>query len=150
MPVIRKAHPDDMKALAALDRVAWRANRKSDRIPDGEHAWRVWIDAAHVLVAESHGGHVVGGALAFPCLDERLCLHKLFVAEGARGGGLGRDLLTEVLTIARRERREIWLTVDPANHRAMNLYESLGFETREQHEHYYGDDEPRAVMACRP
>ncbi len=134
-----------MKGIAALDRVAWKRNRKSGYIPDGEHVWRVWIDNAHVIVIED-ADSIVGCALAFTCLDDSLCLHKIFVEENAQGKGFGKKLLSEMLRIARGESRDIWLTVDPVNNRAINLYKSMGLEVKTYDDHYYGDEEPRYIM----
>jgi [ribosomal protein S18]-alanine N-acetyltransferase len=148
LSVLRKAVVEDMKTIAAMDRVAWKDNRKPDYIPDGEHAWRQWIVTAHVIVAEIQG-RIAGCAMAFPCLDSSLCLHKIFVDEEARGCGLGKELLADMLAIARAEGRDIWLTVDPVNTLAVNLYKSVGFEIDVHDESYYGPDEPRYVMIVR-
>jgi ribosomal protein S18 acetylase RimI-like enzyme len=54
----------------------------------------------------------------------------VFVAPSHRGQGLARHMLTEVIALARAADgiRQLNLTADAANERAVALYESFGFE----------------------
>ena len=49
---IRKSKISDFLEISELDRQAWRDNRNSDFIPDGEHVWRLWVEYSTVFVAE--------------------------------------------------------------------------------------------------
>jgi [ribosomal protein S18]-alanine N-acetyltransferase len=106
--IVRRATPDDLLDVAALDRSAWSRNAESEFIPDGEHAWRIWIEDSLVLVAEGDD-MIIGCALAFAGLDGTICLHKIFVRDNQRGHGVGRELLAEVSRFCDTEKRTVWL-----------------------------------------
>ena len=146
---VRKARPRDLTAIAALDRTVWRRNRNGQHIPDGEHAWGVWIRSAQVLVAEDRG-IVTGCALAFPCLDGTLCLHKLFVRASCRGRGIGQTLLAAMSRFSERRGSRLWLTTDPVNSAAVALYRKMGYRLLRRVEGFYRADEPRLVMIRAP
>jgi len=148
MVSIERASPHDFQAVAALDRVAWRINRNGEFIPDGEHVWRVWCEHALTFVARV-AGEIAGVIVAFPSLDGRLFLHKVFVAEGRRGQGVGTQLFKSLMAEADRRGAAVFLTVDPANERALRLYARFGFTQREFVRGYYRDSEDRFVL-CRP
>ena len=58
-------------------------------------------------------------------------LEDLFVAESARGSGLGRALVARARERAmERGARRMELDVNEANHAALRLYESFGFEAK--------------------
>jgi len=96
-------------------------------------SWEQW-DATHSelrLVAE-HDGSVVGWAALSP-VSERCCYRgvgevSVYVAEDARGAGLGRVLLDE---LARRSEREGYWTltagVFPENEASLRLHKACGF-----------------------
>jgi len=146
---VARAEPDDFLAIAALDRVAWRQNRDPEFIPDGEHVWRLWVEHAVVYCARSDGD-VVGAIVAFPCTNGHYWVHKLFVAEGHRGKGLGTDLYTTLL--ADLDERGVFshLTVDPSNDHAIRLYQRLGYRFQEYVTGYYRQTEDRIIMLRAP
>ena len=88
---IETARPGDAVAIAALDAVAWSDGAHPERIPDGEHVWRVWIDGAWVFVARERGA-LVGAIVAFPVLGGELFVHKVMVAVEYRRRGIGTRL----------------------------------------------------------
>ena len=101
-------------------------------VPD----WQSW-DASHLsqprLVARANEA-VVGWA-ALSSVSER-CVYagvaevSVYVAEAARGRGVGRRLLTELIT--RAERVGIWTLqagVFPENADSLELHRSCGFRT---------------------
>lgn len=152
MLTVDRARPTDLIPIAELDRRAWRRNRHSEFIPDGEHAWRHWIDHAIVHCARLDGA-VVGAVIAFPCMSGIYCLHKVFVDEPHRGRGIGSELFRAILADADRLGIDLFLTVDPENESAHRLYRSQGFEERELARGYYRPEEDRYVMvreAVRP
>ena len=70
---------------------------------------------------------------------EDALLEDLFVAESARGSGLGRALLDRVVELAReRGCRRVELDVNDNNEAALALYRSVGFGNRD--DRYGGDN----------
>tara|TARA_B100000700_G_scaffold295174_1_gene357837 strand:+ start:1182 stop:1634 length:453 start_codon:yes stop_codon:yes gene_type:complete len=143
--VIRRAKPTDFLAVAALDRDAWSENREATFIPDGEHAWRLWCEHGIVVVQED-GDRVLGAALAFPTLSGTFCLHKIFVDRSCRGGGVGTQLMEQILAAIDEQAVDCFLTVDPQNEAAIRLYESFGFIERVYVNGYYRESEDRFVL----
>ncbi len=143
MATIRRAGPADFLAVARLDREAWTESRHATFIPDGEHAWRLWVE--HAIVVEVDG-EVVGAALAFPTQLDTYCLHKIFVERSRRGQGLGGDLMAATLKEVEALGVACFLTVDPVNEAAITLYENWGFTERTFVEGYYRPEEDRLVL----
>jgi [ribosomal protein S18]-alanine N-acetyltransferase len=143
---IRRARPRDSLAVAALDRVAWRDNAHSAFVPDGEHVWRIWCEHALTFVA-CRGTRVVGAILAFPCVRGGYCLHKVMVAGGCRGQGIATRLMRALLHALDRRRVNVFLTVDPANRPALQLYRTWGFTSGRLVRGFYRRQEDRLVLS---
>lgn len=62
----RKAKTTEFTAIAQLDREAWKESFKGEFIPDGEHAWRLWVEYALTFVAVEEE-KIIGASLAFAC-----------------------------------------------------------------------------------
>jgi L-amino acid N-acyltransferase YncA len=103
--------------------------------------WIEW-DAAHLkdhrLVATS-GNEVVGWAALAPvssrCVYAGVAEDSVYVSEAARGTGVGRVLLTEL--IAGGEAAGIWTIqagVFPENRASLRLHHACGFRTVGLHE----------------
>lgn len=143
---VERAQIADFEAIAALDRVAWRGGRFPERIPDGEHVWRIWVEEALVFVARG-GGEVVGAIVAFPTCSGRLFVHKVMVQSRRRRRGIGRRLFEALLSEVDEGRLgSCYLTVDPSHCSAIAGYERLGFSERRFVEGYYRADEDRFVL----
>jgi L-amino acid N-acyltransferase YncA len=128
---IRGLRPEDWPAVRGI---------YEDGVRDGDAtfetevpSWERW-DAAHPelrLVAERDGA-VVGWAALSPASSRRAYRGvgevSVYVAEDARGGGIGRTLLEEL--VRRSERVGYWtLTagVFPENEASLRLHEACGF-----------------------
>ncbi|MFT5917647.1 MAG: ribosomal-protein-alanine N-acetyltransferase [Bacteroidia bacterium] len=140
--MIEKAKTSHFLKIAELDREAWSENIEATFIPDGEHAWRLWVEHALVFVAISNS-EISGAVLAFPCLDGSFCLHKVFVDRTHRGKGIGSLLFDVLLQRIDELKVDIFLTVDPMNEAAISLYEKWGFTEREFVKGYYRPSEDR-------
>jgi ribosomal protein S18 acetylase RimI-like enzyme len=149
MVTVARAEASDFLDIAALDRVAWRRNRHSEFIPDGEHVWRIWVEHALVFCARDET-RLVGAILAFPCLDQTWCVHKVFVAPEAAGQGTGSRLMETLLTEIDRRRAVCFLTVDPTNEPALRLYERWGFRGKRLVNGFYRAHEDRYVLTRQP
>jgi phosphinothricin acetyltransferase len=128
---IRELRPDDWPAVRAIYEDGIRGGHATfeTRAP----SWEDW-DAAHPevrLVAEQ-AGSVVGWAALTPtssrCCYEGVAEVSVYVAEAARGAGLGRLLLEEL--VGRSEQAGYWtLTagVFPENEASLRLHRTCGF-----------------------
>ena len=147
---VERAKAADFLSLAKLDAMAWG---EQDFIVDGEHTWRIWCEFARVYVirrqdaalADTQG--IAGALLLFLCNDGQDMLHKIMVHPSCRGQGMGTKLMAAALAQAASP---VMLTVDPANHRAVELYKRTGFEILKHVPGFYRHDEPRYVMRWRP
>ena len=141
-----RAEGGDFLGIAALDRDAWSDGHHPERIPDGEHVWRVWVAGAYVHVARD-GDQVVGAIVAFPTRQGILFVHKVMVEKGLQGRGIGTRLFALLLEdIDANVHAACFLTVDPANDAAVERYARIGFTAREYVAGYYRDDEDRYVL----
>jgi len=146
---IYKAKPRDFLEIAKLDRKAWRENQNSRYIPDGEHAWRLWVEHALVYCARNEE-KVSGAILAFPCLSGEFCIHKVFVAPALRGKKIGTRLFEKLLQDLDRLGAGSFLTVDPRNESALALYGKWGFTGRMFVKGFYRKNEDRLVLRRDP
>ena len=146
--VYQQAEPSDFLEVAALDREAWKQNRNSDYIPDGEHVWRIWMEHALAYTAKE-AGKVVGAIIAFPCITQQWFVHKVFVDLERRGNGIGTRLFEILLTEIDRIEVDCFLTVDPAYGDTIRFYEKLGFVEKVFFSGYYRANEDRYVLTRR-
>ncbi len=146
---VQKAGGRDFLSIAQLDRKAWRQNRHSKYIPDGEHAWRLWVEHALVYCAKQ-GDDIVGAILAFPCLCGDFCIHKVFVKPNCRNRKIGTRLFMKLLQDLDRRGVPSFLTVDPLNGSALALYMRWGFTERRLVKGFYRKNEDRFVLRRRP
>jgi L-amino acid N-acyltransferase YncA len=128
---LRELRPDDWTAVRAIYE---EGIRSGDATFETETpSWERW-DAAHPelrLVAEQ-GGSVVGWAALSPS-SARHCYRgvggvSVYVAEGARGSGVGRALLDGL--VARSEAAGYWTLsagVFPENEASIRLHKACGF-----------------------
>ena len=145
---IERADTRDFLEVARLDRAAWTKTQHSEYIPDGEHAWRIWVEHALVFCAKEDG-KVLGALVAFPTVSGSYCLHKVFVDEGQRGNGVGTRLMEALFVEVDALGVYCFLTVNPANESAIRLYEIWGFTEREFVSGYYREQEDRFVLMRR-
>jgi len=102
-----------------------------------------------LLVAEQQG-RVVGFILGFKSHPLQGRIFWLAVQPAYQGQGLGRRLLTALLTIFRRlGAPTATLEVRISNSQALALYTSMGFEPVTVIPSYYGDGEAALIMQKR-
>ncbi|MFJ8144461.1 GNAT family N-acetyltransferase [Streptomyces sp. NPDC096048] len=106
----------------------------------------------HFLVLDDGTGRLRGYVLAATrALGGDSWILGLCVTQDRRRHGLGRELMTEVLTRLRRDGiGVVRLTVEPANLAAILLYRSLGFRPEEPdgglRRDYFGPGMDRQIM----
>jgi phosphinothricin acetyltransferase len=129
--MIRELVPTDWPAVAAIyaEGIATGDATFETDVP----SWEVW-DAAHTgprLVAEDEDDLV--GWAATIAYSDRCCYAgvaevSVYVAERARGRGVGRELLADL--VERSERSGVWTLqagIFPENEPSVRLHEACGF-----------------------
>jgi L-amino acid N-acyltransferase YncA len=128
---VRDLRPDDWQAVRAIYEDGIRSGDAT--FETEAPSWETW-DAAHVkprLVAERDGA-VVGWAALSPVSD-RCCYEgvgevSVYVADAARGAGVGRALLERLVALS--EDAGYWTLsagVFPENEASLRLHEACGF-----------------------
>jgi putative acetyltransferase len=80
-------------------------------------------------VLEDACHRIVGCAGLYPLSEQRAELGKMYLLPQARGRGLGRKLLENMLAAARRGGfGEVWIETNSSLHEAIRLYRQYGFE----------------------
>jgi putative acetyltransferase len=83
----------------------------------------------HFEVVVDHSGRIVGCAGLYPLSQQRAELCKMYIEQSARGKGIGKQLLENLLTAARRGGfQEVWLETNSVLPEAITLYTRYGFE----------------------
>jgi len=100
------------------------------------------------LFVVDDGGTLRGYVLAGAASDRsRSWILGLAIDRDWRGHGLGRRLMAESLRSLRlRGVQEVWLTVEPGNATATELYASLGFVRVDHRAGYFGPAADRVLM----
>ena len=80
-------------------------------------------------VIQDAARRIVGCAGLYPLSPQRAELGKMYIEKPARGQGLGRQLLQDLLAVARRGGfQEVWLKTNSVLTEAIGLYERHGFQ----------------------
>jgi phosphinothricin acetyltransferase len=131
-------HADDVLRIYAEGIATGHATFESE-----PPAWEVWDGghlAAHRFVAVDDDGTVLGWAAASPvsgrCVYAGVIEDSVYVADAARGRGVGRELLAALLQSARDEGAwTVQAGIFPENEASVALHEAAGFRvvgTRER------------------
>lgn len=142
--IIRPAQSEDVEFLGELWLIQRNYHMKWDKLykntPDARYNWinnvMNWLQEKNhcILVAENSFGHIIGyihGSYhewVYSPFEYYGSLNTISVAEDARGQGVGRSLVEELLEwFKEKEIMSVSIHVDCRNHVAMNLYKSVGF-----------------------
>ncbi|SMN01480.1 putative acetyltransferase [uncultured Candidatus Thioglobus sp.] len=146
--IIRKAKNADFLQISELDRVSWGNKSVNRYIPDGEHAWRLWVEYALVFCCFDDD-KIIGVSLAFPTVKNLFAVHKIFVDKSYRNNGIGTTLFEKIIKEMDNSKQNSFLTVSPENDNAIKLYENMGYVFDEMVKGYYRKEEDRIVMIRR-
>lgn len=141
----QKAQQSDFLAIAELDRRAWKQNRNSEFIPDGEHVWRIWVEHALCFTAKEDNA-LLGAICAFPCVSGMWFVHKVFVEHAHRRRGIGTKLFELLLVELDLRKAASFLTVDPLYEHSVRLYARWGYTHKAFVKGYYRPNEDRYVL----
>ncbi|AWG02497.1 tRNA (adenosine(37)-N6)-threonylcarbamoyltransferase complex transferase subunit TsaD [Clavibacter michiganensis] len=143
--LFRTAEVADLPALMHLETTtfvsdAWSADAMRGELT-ARHGW-------YVVAVDTGGGGILGYVgLSCPRGAHAADVQTIAVADGSRGRGIGRALLTRLVAEAHsRGAREVLLEVRADNPVAQGLYSSLGFEEIAVRPHYYQPDDVDAVV----
>ena len=107
--------------------------------------WKEELQKSEVYLIEKN--NVVVGSLLYEKKDnENIYIGGLVINPRFQGQGIAREAMMIILEKFKDVKR-IDLVTHPDNIKAINLYQSLGFIAESRKENYYGDGEPRIVMA---
>ena len=131
---IRCATADDVPAIRSVlytvrqeYGVLWEIGANDSELDDLEGNY--FRRGGHFEVIEDAAQQIVGCAGLFPLTPLRVELCKMYLASSARGRGLGRRLLENMLAAARRNGfTEVWLETSSTLIGAIQLYRQYGFQ----------------------
>ena len=140
---LRRATPDDLGSIMALERASFPTDAWSDAMMREElsssHGWYVVDDEAGRVVGYAGLRAVRGGRDAD--------IQTIAIAEASRGRGRGRTLLRALLgEAAERGVHDVFLEVRADNPVAQALYASEGFLEAGRRARYYQPDDVDAVV----
>ncbi len=127
---IRPYEEDDFEAVVEMYADFDPADRAQGIPPATESRVRDWVEnlLEGLNVVAWHDDRAVGHATLVP--DEDASELAIFVHQDYQRAGIGSKLIRALLGYGQQEGVEkVWLTVERWNHAAVNLYESVGFET---------------------
>ena len=100
-----------------------------------------------IYVARRDSKSPVVGYICFWSMADEIQLHNLAVHPDCRRQGVGRRLLTFLLTQAQEKRTpKVFLEVRPSNQIAITLYRSLGFKILYRRPGYYAPSGEDALV----
>jgi putative acetyltransferase len=131
---LRRATPGDVPAirsvLYAVRReygVLWELGANDPELDDLEGNY--FRRGGHFEVIENMAQRIVGCAGLYPLTSHRAELGKMYIEFCARGRGLGRQILENMLVVARQNGfAEVWLETSSSLIGAIALYQQFGFE----------------------
>ncbi|TKD12743.1 GNAT family N-acetyltransferase [Polyangium fumosum] len=144
--MIRRADLTDLRAVFAVERDVFGTHVYPDFF--FRQAFDLWGDTFFVADGEdgSLDGYVLGVSSHEPSV---MWVLSLAVRGASRGRGIGKALMHELLAAMKaRGTSSAKLTVHPDNP-AVTLYRNLGFEVIGEDPYYFGEKDPRWVMALR-
>ncbi|HKI02719.1 MAG TPA: ribosomal protein S18-alanine N-acetyltransferase [Thermoanaerobaculia bacterium] len=132
---VRPAHPEDLDAMAGLEKAAFQ-----DSWPREMLEYEVVHPRAVLLIASRGEAEPPAGYAAFRHAAGEAELLRLAVLPAERRRGIARALIAEGLERLRQADVQIcFLEVRKDNTPAIALYESLGFTRTGQRKEYYRD-----------
>ena len=143
--MIRAASPDDVDAIAAIEREVFEADAWSDTLVDLE-----LIAPGRVVVVAEYEDAVVGYA-SVAVIADVADLTRIAVRRGDRREGVGTALLAALLdTAADRGAERMMLEVADTNEPALAFYVVSGFVEIARRRDYYGRGVDAIVMELAP
>lgn len=141
--VLKKAGINDIPVLLEIEKSVAGTKIYSPTLEVDE--WKEELHKAKVLLIKKNNT-IIGNLTYEQKGNDCVYISGLVIKPDFQGQGIARKVLTNLLKKLQCVRR-IYLVTHPNNLRALNLYRSLGFVVESKKENYYGDGEPRMVLA---
>jgi ribosomal-protein-alanine N-acetyltransferase len=139
---LEEASEEDIPLLIGIEKAVPQTKVYSPMLTERE--WRQELSENRVLIIKV--GDVAVGSIAYAEKSpEHVYISGMIVRPEHQGRGLATAAIQEVVATYPNAKR-IDLVTHPDNP-ALKLYESLGFKVEERKENYFGDGEPRMVLA---
>lgn len=139
----RRAVPEDAEAFIGIERTA-AGSKTYSGILDKEEALKEFAENEVYLIYKD--GKLAGSTEFQMKSPDHAYLGGLVIHPDYQGQGIGREAVLFRLGKLKGVRR-IDLVTHPENFKIIDLYTSLGFKVEKQVENYFGDGEPRLVLA---
>jgi ribosomal-protein-alanine N-acetyltransferase len=139
---IERASEADIATLIDIEKSIGDTHTYSSMLEEEE--WREELRGNSIFLLK-HGSDVVGSISYEEKSPEHLYISGVVVRPEFQGQGIARAALQKVLDEHPAAKR-IDLVTHPDNP-ALKLYESLGFKVESRHENYWGEGEPRLLLA---
>ena len=107
--------------------------------------WKEVLEKGKVLILKKEG-EVIGNASYEEREDHTFYISGVVILPQFQGQGYGRAVLKKLLEDMSDAKR-IELVTHPENSAALKLYTEAGFKIESRKEDYYGDGEPRLILA---
>ena len=140
---LKKATIADIPILLKIEKSVSGTKIYSPTLEECE--WKEEFKKGIIYLIEKDGV-AIGSLLYEKKNNKNVYIGGLAINPHFQGQGIARKTMMIVLEKF-KDMRRIDLVTHPNNIRAINLYQSLGFITESRKENYYGDGEPRIIMA---
>jgi ribosomal-protein-alanine acetyltransferase len=141
--MIRSAQPTDLPAIMALEEAAFPLAERWSATAWGEE----FVPDNRCVLVDVDGPALRGVVTGQVVLDTA-DVHRIIVAAANRRGGIGRGLLTALLTWAVQAGAEqVLLEVNADNESAIDFYRSFGFQNLSFRADYYGPGSDALVLS---
>lgn len=141
-PTLQKASEEDIEILINLEKSVSKSKVYSAMLDEND--WKEEIRKGTTYLIKNDD-EVVGNISYEQKSLDRIYIGGLVISPPHQGKGIARTVLNLILKQYSKVAR-IDLVTHPDNP-ALKLYESLGFKVEDRKENYYGDGEPRLVLA---
>ena len=140
---LKEATVTDIPTLLKLEQSVAGTNVYSPMLEKSD--WTEELQTNKVYLIEKN--NVVVGNLSYERKSsDHVYISGLMVIPEFQGQGVAREVLTRLLKELKDVKR-VDLVTHPENQKALQLYQSLGFIVESRKENYFGDGEPRLILA---
>ncbi len=139
---LQEASEADMEVLIDIEKSVEKTKVYSPML--SEKAWKEELAECQVYLI-TYGDTMVGSLAYEEKTPDHIYISGIIVRPEFQGKGIATNAMKQVLA-KYSDAARIDLVTHPEN-RALKLYQSLGFVVEGREENYFGDGEPRLVLA---